>query len=198
MKEIKSSTLYKGVFLDRDGVINEENGHVKSLEDFNLIVGAGSAIKKLNSLGVKVAVLTNQSGIARGYITENELFEIHQYMRAGLLAEGGKVDFIAYSPWLNQPKLIGGVTRYLKDHQDRKPNPGMINRACEHFKLCKDEVCYIGDTKRDMQAAQAAGVDFYPIKSRKAHEFNSDLTIHNSLFDWMQWACENKFLKSKS
>lgn len=176
-----SSRRFTAILLDRDGVINEERGHVLSKEDFHILPGVVETIARLNRDGIKVAVLTNQSSVARGLLTEEQLAEIHSHMDTLLAAGGAHIDFLAYSPWLDKPGLPGGVEKFLMDHPDRKPNPGMIHKACSLFALSADEVCFLGDSARDLESANRAGIGFLAIRSAKASEFLDDITLHDSL-----------------
>lgn len=176
-----SRRRFAAVLLDRDGVINEERGHVLSKEDLRILPGVVETIAALNRDGIKIAVLTNQSSVARGLITEEQLAEIHAHMDALLAAGGAHIDFLAYSPWLDKPGLPGGVEKFLRDHPDRKPNPGMIHKACSRFSLSADEVCFLGDSSRDLECAARAGVGFFGIRSAKAPEFPDDIMLHDSL-----------------
>jgi D-glycero-D-manno-heptose 1,7-bisphosphate phosphatase len=172
---------FRGIFLDRDGVINRERGHLRSIEEFELLPGVASGIAELNRRGVKVAVLTNQSGIARGYLTVEELDQIHCHMNDLLSESGAWIDFLAYSPWLNIPDLPGGVGCYLKDHVDRKPNPGMLHNAMNYFGLSSCDVCYVGDSGRDSEAARRAGMIFFGIASSKIEELPKQSEVYPSL-----------------
>lgn len=185
----KPARKLRGVFLDRDGVINRERGHVRCLQDFEILPGVPEAVARLNRAGVRVAVLTNQSGIARGILTEETLAGIHAFLGRTLAEAGARIDFLAYSPWLDRPGLPGGVERFLRDHPDRKPNPGMIDRARSELGLAKEEVCYLGDTARDREAASRAGVAFHAIRSAKAGEFEgSGVELFDSLAAWVDRA----------
>ena len=133
-------------FLDRDGVINT-NGFVNSVDDFQFLPQALQALKLLNDLDKRVFIITNQGGIEAGHITEQTLHDIHVHMIEHVNAAGGHIAKIYHCPHLN-------------NHYDRKPNPGMIERALNEFNLqnAKDECCFIGDWQTDWQAALAAGI----------------------------------------
>ena len=137
----------KIIILDRDGVINEDSlNYIKSTEEFILIPGSCEAIARLTDAGYCVAVATNQSGIARGYYTEEQLAAIHEKMKANVLAAGGRVDFVIYCPHMPDAGC-----------SCRKPKPGMLIAIAQHFDCSLNNVRFIGDRVSDIQAAEAAG-----------------------------------------
>ncbi|MBT8036555.1 MAG: HAD-IIIA family hydrolase [Verrucomicrobiae bacterium] len=160
----------RAVFLDRDGVINREQGHITRLEDFHILPGVADAIARLNAKDILTVLVTNQSGLARGMISESQLMAIHRHLQESLSQAGGYLDKIYYSPWHPDTSLRGGVKKWLGDHPDRKPGAGMLTKAMTEFNLEPSEVCLIGDSKKDWKAAETAGVDFYGVKSSKFSE----------------------------
>ena len=144
----------KAVFLDRDGVINEERGYVHTPEQFVLIPRVIDAIRRLRSGGFKVVVVTNQSGVARGFFDIAAVDRLHRHLQSVLAAEGEQVDGIYYCPHHRE----GTVTEYAVDCDCRKPMPGLLLRAANE--LCVDlGVSYlIGDKLSDIQAGRRAGV----------------------------------------
>jgi D-glycero-D-manno-heptose 1,7-bisphosphate phosphatase len=141
---VKSS---KFIILDRDGVINyESNAYIKSPDEWHPIPGSLEAIALLNQAGYTVAVATNQSGVGRGYYTETVLAEIHEKMRNGLKKVGGTIDRVFYCP--HHPD-IGCLCR--------KPAIGLFEQIAAFYKLDLTGVLAIGDSLRDIQAAQKSG-----------------------------------------
>jgi D-glycero-D-manno-heptose 1,7-bisphosphate phosphatase len=137
----------KLIILDRDGVINQDSLlYIKSTDEFILIPGSCEAIARLSAAGYRVAVATNQSGIARGYYNEEELAAIHEKMKAAVAAEGGCIDFVIHCPHMPD---VGCSCR--------KPQPGMLFAVANHFGCSLDQVPFIGDRVSDIQAAEAAG-----------------------------------------
>jgi D-glycero-D-manno-heptose 1,7-bisphosphate phosphatase len=142
------------VFLDRDGVINVDHGYVSSRTNFKWIPGAVEAIKALNDGGYYVFVATNQSGIARGFYSEREMQELHDYIARTLAAHGARIDDWRHSPF--HPE--GTVAAFKRASDWRKPGPGMILDLMKAWPVDRARSVLIGDKESDMQAARAAGV----------------------------------------
>jgi D-glycero-D-manno-heptose 1,7-bisphosphate phosphatase len=152
-EEARSSRA--GVVFDRDGVLNVDHGYVGHVERFEWIPGARRAVRRLNQAGVAVAVVTNQSGVARGYFDLTDVERLHAAMRADLAAEGAWLDAIYVCPFLSEAP----VAQYAHpDHPDRKPNPGMVLRALADLDLDPGRTVMIGDKPSDLEAARRAGV----------------------------------------
>ena len=150
-------TLRPALFLDRDGVINVDRGYVSRPEDFDFIDGAAQAIAAFNARGWYVFIVTNQSGIARNYYTEDDMHALHGWMQARLAEAGARIDHIYYCPYHEE----GENPRYRKDSFDRKPKPGMLLRAMAEFPVKREASFLIGDKQADIQAARAAGIAGY-------------------------------------
>jgi D-glycero-D-manno-heptose 1,7-bisphosphate phosphatase len=129
------------VFLDRDGVINVDEGYVGTRERFRFMPGAAAAIRKLNEAGYYVFIASNQSGIARGLFTEDDLVKLHAWM-------------------LGELKLAG----YAWDSDLRKPRPGMLLDLIANWPVISAQSFLIGDKDSDLQAARAAGIAGYLFK----------------------------------
>ena len=138
----------RAVFLDRDGTVNEEVSYLRDLKDLKLLPGASQAIKLLNGHSFKVVVITNQSGVARGYLTEKKVEEIHEEMRRQLRGKGAHLDAIYYCP--HHPTQ--GKGKYRKNCWCRKPNPGMLEKAARELKLDLARCYVVGDKLIDLQA----------------------------------------------
>lgn len=147
--------LKPALFLDRDGVLNEDRGFVSRWEDFHWIAGAQAVVRTFNEAGWIVVVVTNQSGVGRGYYTEAEMHALHARMVEELAAVGGRIDAFYFAP--HHPEAPLEVYRH-PDPPDRKPNPGMILRALEDFPIDKSRSLLIGDKPSDLEAALRAGV----------------------------------------
>jgi D-glycero-D-manno-heptose 1,7-bisphosphate phosphatase len=141
------------VFVDRDGVVNDQTAFVNKPDDFHLLPGAAAAVRRLNEAGIPVVVVTNQGGIAFGCLTEDDLAAIHERMADLLAAEGAHVDAVYYSPYFPN----GTIPRYAKESPDRKPGIGMLERARDDLgiDLCKSFL--VGDAITDILAGLRAG-----------------------------------------
>ena len=138
----------KVVILDRDGVINEDSAdYIKSAEEWKAIPGSLQAIAKLHQAGFKIAVATNQSGLGRGLFDVEALAAIHRKMLAEVCAAGGQLDAICFCPHTPDEGC-----------DCRKPKPGLILQIAEQFACGTHNMLMVGDSQRDLQAAQAAGV----------------------------------------
>lgn len=134
----------KLVILDRDGVINfDSDAYIKSPEEWQAIPGSLEAIAKLNKQGYKVAIATNQSGLARNYFSLETLTAIHRKLSEELAKLGGHIDKIVYCP--HHPD---------EDCLCRKPKAGLLYEIAAHFAISLENVPVIGDSLKDLQAAQ--------------------------------------------
>lgn len=141
-------------FLDRDGVINVDHGYTYRPEDLVFVEGAPAAIRRLNEAGYLVVVVTNQSGVARGYYGEDDVARFHAHMQRELAKSGARIDAFYACPYHAE----GSVAAYRVDHPDRKPKPGMILRALRQLPIDPARSFLIGDLPSDMAAAAGAGV----------------------------------------
>jgi D-glycero-D-manno-heptose 1,7-bisphosphate phosphatase len=141
------------VFLDRDGVLIEEVGYLADPRQVVLIPGAGAAVAAINRAGIPVVLVTNQAGIARGYLSEARLAEIHQRLSALLAEEGGKIDAIYYCP--HHP--TEGIAPYRLQCSCRKPQPGMLLQAATELAVDLPRSTMIGDKLSDLEAGVRAG-----------------------------------------
>jgi D-glycero-D-manno-heptose 1,7-bisphosphate phosphatase len=148
----------KAAFLDRDGVLNLDRGYVHRLEDLVWVRGAQAAVRRLNAAGYLVLVVTNQSGIGRGYYDEAALEAVHAKLTADFTAAGAHIDAFYACPF--HPEAVEDRYRH-PDHPDRKPNPGLILRGIADFRVDPAASFLIGDKESDMEAARRAGVTGY-------------------------------------
>lgn len=147
--------LRPAAFLDRDGVLNVDLGYVHQTDDLEWIEGAGRAVRRLNEAGYLVIVVTNQSGIGRGYYDEAAMDAVHEALRAHLAGAGAAIDAVYACPF--HPEAVVEHLRH-PDHPDRKPNPGLLLRAMRDFAIDPARSFMIGDKDSDMEAARRAGV----------------------------------------
>jgi len=141
------------VFLDRDGTISEEVSYISDPDMLRLIPKAAEAVRLINESGLLAVVVTNQSGIARGYLTESILADVHKKMHLLLKAGGAGVDGIYYCP--HHPKV--GLPEYVKDCECRKPGTGLIEAAAKDLKIDVRGSYVIGDKIIDIELAHKAG-----------------------------------------
>ena len=151
MNQEKFKKINKACFLDRDGVLNKDIGYLYKIEDFKWIEGAVDAIKLLKKNNFLVIVITNQSGIGRGFYTTNEVEYLHKWMNKSLKRENVQINDFFFSEDLptNDP------------NSRRKPSPKMINEAVEKYNLDKRKCFMVGDKLSDLETAKNASIKGY-------------------------------------
>lgn len=155
----------KLIVLDRDGVINEDSdAFIKSPEEWKLLPGSAEAIARLTHARYQVVVATNQSGIARGYFDIGTLNRIHEKMQREVADAGGRIDAIFYCPHGPDDGC-----------ECRKPLPGMLRDIERRLQLSLQDVATIGDSLRDLQAAQAVGARAILVRTGKGVETEQKL-----------------------
>lgn len=166
-KHIRLQNNYKknAIFIDRDGVINEEQGLVSHEEQLILIDGVSKAIRKINDAGFIVIVITNQPIIARGDATEESLKLIHNKMETILGRDGAYLDAIYYCPHHPDKGFDGEVPRLKFKCDCRKPEIGMIEAACKEMNIDLDNSWFIGDSTTDIMTARNASLKSIIVKT---------------------------------
>lgn len=175
--------MKKYLILDRDGVINyDSDAYIKSPEEWLPIPGSLEAIAQLNQQGFTVAVATNQSGLARGYFDEATLAQIHQKMHDSLAQVGGKIDQIFYCPHGPQDNCVC-----------RKPLPGLLHQIAQHYQIRLTGVPMVGDSFRDIEAAQSAGASAVLVLSGKGQKTQdkyatqlAGIPVYDNLYAFVQ------------
>ena len=152
--EATSSTSNKAVFFDRDGTLTLKTDYLYKKENFIWMPDAIEAIKYANDNGYLVIVVTNQSGVARGYYTEEDIKILHHWMNSELKKKGAHIDAFYYCPY----HTAGTIPEYTKDSEDRKPKPGMVLKAISDFDIDPQSSIMIGDKPLDVECAENAGI----------------------------------------
>jgi D-glycero-D-manno-heptose 1,7-bisphosphate phosphatase len=155
----------KAIFLDRDDTIIEDPGYINNPDQVKLLDGAAEALSSLKGMGYKLVVVSNQSGIARGIVTEETLGRIHKRLEQLLAEKGVSLDRIYYCPY--HPE--GVIPKYRKESDLRKPNPGMLFLAHKDLDVDMAESWMVGNSLGDVEAGKRAGCKTVMIDSR-AHE----------------------------
>jgi D-glycero-D-manno-heptose 1,7-bisphosphate phosphatase len=141
------------VFLDRDGTIIWDPAYLTRLSQLRLLRGSAAAIRQLNRAGFAVVIATNQSGVARGLLTEETLKGIHEALLARLRRRGARIDAIYYCPYHPEAE----VPQYRVDSDCRKPAPGMLLHAARELDLDLSRSYSVGDSVRDLEAGRRVG-----------------------------------------
>ena len=149
------------VFMDRDGTVNEQMGYINHIRRFVLLPGSAEAIRLLNQHGFLAIIVSNQSGVARGYFPIELVHEVHTYMKTLLKWEGALLDGIFFCP--HYPG--GKVPEYSKACDCRKPRTGLIEEACRQFAIDMAGSYVIGDRCTDMELAGNSGLKGILVKT---------------------------------
>ncbi len=158
LKKNPSFIQNKAFFLDRDGVINKENGYVLKYSQFFFLNGVKEAIRYINNKNYLVIILTNQSAVGQGFLTELKLDKIHQKMMKELFNNTrSKINDIYFAPYFKKSKY----QKYRKNSEDRKPNIGMFKKALEKWNIDIKKSFFIGDKKTDYLASKKAHIKFF-------------------------------------
>ena len=145
------------VIFDRDGTLNEDVGYAYRPDQIVWIEDAAKAVRAVNEAGLFAFVATNESGVARGYYTEEEVKALHRWMYLQLIDKGARVDAFLFSPF--HPEAT--VDAYRRASDCRKPGPGMVLDLMARFPIDPARTVMIGDKDSDVEAARAAGIAGY-------------------------------------
>ena len=153
-------------FLDRDGVINKEKEYLYKIDDFEWIYGAKESIKYLNDNGYYVFVVTNQSGISKGYYSEKDVIILHNYINHELKMVNAHIDEFFISPY--HPN---NINEYLNLSHLRKPQTGMLDLAANKWSIDKSKSFLIGDKKTDIECAEKFSIRGHLFKTGNLLDF---------------------------
>lgn len=180
------------VFLDRDGTINEEVGYLGDLEKLNIYPNSFEAIRLINKSGMKAVVITNQSGVARGYFSEDFVMTVHSRINETLQKKGAHIDRFYYCP--HHP--TEGKGHYLKSCNCRKPKTGMLIKASEELGIDLSRSYMVGDTAKDIELAKGARVKGILVKTGYGKkEMSSDIKpdyIAEDIRDAVNWIMKDR------
>jgi D-glycero-D-manno-heptose 1,7-bisphosphate phosphatase len=180
------------IFLDRDGTINEEVGYLGDLEKLVIYPSSFEAVRLINESGMKVVVITNQSGVARGYFNEDFVMTVHSRINETLQKKGAHIDRFYYCP--HHP--TEGKGRYLKLCDCRKPKTGMVIKASEELDIDLSLSYMVGDTVKDIDLANKSGVKGILVKTGYGKkEMSSDMKpdyIAEDILDAVNWIMRDR------
>ena len=159
-KFLKKVSFKPALFLDRDGVVNKDTGYVHNKKDFIWRSNISRFVKNYNDKNYYVFVLTNQSGIGRGYYSERTVKKLHLWVNCTLIKKGAHIDDFYYASYFKDSK----IDEYRKNKDLRKPNTGMIKLACKKWNIDIKKSLFIGDQLTDKMAAKKAGIKFKLLK----------------------------------
>lgn len=169
----------KAFFLDRDGVINIDHGYISTPDSFDFVPGVFDACRTIRKNGYEIIVVTNQSGIARGYYDETAFMSLTTWMLGEFEKKGINIKAVKYCPHHSKH----GEGKYLLDCSCRKPEPGMLLEAAEQFDISLSESVMVGDKLSDIEAGRRAGIShLYKIGKGEENKENDYVTCSN-LFD---------------
>lgn len=170
------NAINRAVFLDRDGCISpDEFGYISDPASYHLYSYTGHALRLINALGYLTFIVTNQSGIARGYFTPEQLEKVHERLRSLLANESVTLNQIYYSPYYKE----GIVHPYNIDHEDRKPGLGMFKKALKEHGFNPAQSWMIGDRYTDVEFGRRAGLKTILLLSG-----NGSQEIRDGILDW--------------
>ena len=170
--------MRRAVFLDRDGTINVEKDYLFKIQDFEFIPGAEDAIRNLNDAGYFVVVVTNQSGVARGYYTEEDVELLHRHIASELEKAGAHID-----AWVFCPHHPDGRGSYSLPCDCRKPLPGMLQEAARRYDIDLESSIMIGDKQVDITAGISAGCRTILVRTGYGSEHESLVTSSTKVYD---------------
>jgi D,D-heptose 1,7-bisphosphate phosphatase len=194
------------VFMDRDGTINEEVGYMDSIDKLNLFAYTAEAIRLINESGMKAVVMTNQSGVAKGYFTEEFVRTVHERIQEMLRERGAFIDAFYYCPH----HQTEGIGVYLQSCACRKPGAGMLIKASKELDIDLRRSYTVGDMLKDIQVARTVGAKGILVKTGYGiNTIEKDLTsatpeicqpsyIAEDILDAVKWIIKDRKKKRKA
>ncbi len=177
--------MKRAVFIDRDGTINVEKDYLYLPSEFEFLPGATEAIRRLNGAGYLVVVVSNQSGVARGFYNEEDVLQLHRHIATLLEECGGKVD-----AWYFCPHHPSGRGSYALPCRCRKPLPGMLLEAARRHDIDLENSIMIGDKAVDVEAGRAAGCRSILVRTGYGCEEEGKLSTETEVYDDLLAAVE--------
>jgi D,D-heptose 1,7-bisphosphate phosphatase len=196
---------HTAVFLDRDGTINEEVGYLDSIDKLKLFANTAEAIKIINESSMKAVVITNQSGIARGYFSEEFVETVHTHIQKILKAKGAFIDAFYYCP--HHP--TEGLGNYQQSCACRKPEAGLLIAAAQDMDIDLTRSYVVGDMVKDIQVASKVGAKGLLVKTGYGvNTIQKDLTpdsaeiyrpcfIAENILDAVKWIMNDRKTKKE-
>ncbi len=177
--EATSKNKVKAAFLDRDGVINVNHGYVSTINDFEFISGVFEACNTLKEKGYQLIIITNQSGIGRGYYTEEQFHHLTQWMKEVFSENKVPLDGVYYCPHHS----VEGLGKYKISCDCRKPKPGMLLAAINDHNIDLNQSILVGDNISDLEAGISAGIRDNYLITEDPNKFPSNKIITKSFHD---------------
>lgn len=170
--------MKKAVFLDRDGTINVEKDYLYKIEDFEWETGAKEAIKIFKELGYVIVVVTNQSGVARGYYKEEDVVKLHNFMNEELAKEEAEIDSFYYCPHHEK-----GIPKYAVKCRDRKPETAFFEQAQKVYEIDYESSFVVGDKISDLEAAVRLGMTPVLVKTGHGKEEEKKVYMKSEIYE---------------
>jgi D-glycero-D-manno-heptose 1,7-bisphosphate phosphatase len=177
--QIKQGKPQSAIFLDRDGVINHDYKYVHKAEDFIFIDDVFDCCKQFIKQGYLIVIITNQSGIARGYYSEEDFHKLNQWMLEQFKQNQVDITAVYYCPHHS----IKGIGNYKVDCECRKPKPGMIQQAAHDHNINLSQSILIGDNLSDIKAGKAAGIDKNFIVQTGKEKIEDNFNLADGIFN---------------